>query len=150
MSAVPESMGDLLDINVWLALGDADHIHNLAAQTYWTGPAHSQLWFCRHTALGFKRLMCQPAMLGERALTTLQSFEAYQVIRQQARVDLMMDPLELESTWMGLAQQSPWPPRMWPHAYLASFAIAANLRLVSFDRDFFRFEGLNWLHLTPA
>ena len=148
MIAVPGAMGDLLDINVWLALSDADHVHNPAAQAYWTGPAHGQLWFCRHTALGFKRLMCQSALLGERALTTVQAFEAYQVIRKQTRVDLMLDPQDLESTWMNLAQHSRWPPRMWPDAYLAAFATAANLRLVSFDQDFSKFAGLNWLHLT--
>ncbi len=148
MNASTSTMGDLLDINVWVALGDANHSHHRTAQTYWAGPSHDQLWFCRHTALGFKRLMCQPAMLGERVLTIVQAFEAYQVIRKQARVDLMLDPPDLESAWVALALQSPWPPRMWPDAYLAAFAITANLRLVSFDRDFSKFAGLNWLHLT--
>lgn len=40
------------------------------------------------------------------------------------------------------------PGKMWPEAYLVTFASATNLRLVSFDRDFARFPGLNWLHLS--
>ena len=39
---------------------------------------------------------------------------------------------------------------MWPDAYLAALAQTANLRLVSFDADFARFTGLQWLHLTPG
>ncbi len=81
-------------------------------------------------------------------MTPIQALEAYQLVRQQSRVGLMQDPLELETTWMKLAVHAPWPPRMWPDAYLAAFAMAASLRLVSFDRDFSRFPGLNWLHLN--
>ena len=34
------------------------------------------------------------------------------------------------------------PARRWTDAYLAAVAIANGWRLVSFDRDFERFEGL--------
>jgi hypothetical protein len=37
------------------------------------------------------------------------------------------------------------PPRLCTDAYLAALAIANGWRLVSFDRDFGRFEGLQWL-----
>ncbi len=38
-------------------------------------------------------------------------------------------------------------PRLWTDAYLAAFAVAGNLRLVTFDKDFERFPGLNLLRL---
>jgi len=34
-------------------------------------------------------------------------------------------------------------PRLWTDAYLAAFASSGGYRLVSFDRDFAQFEGLN-------
>ena len=37
------------------------------------------------------------------------------------------------------------PPRLCTDAYLAALAIANGWRLVSFDRDFERFQGLQWL-----
>ena len=37
------------------------------------------------------------------------------------------------------------PARLCTDAYLAALAIANGWRLVSFDRDFERFEGLQWL-----
>jgi predicted nucleic acid-binding protein len=39
------------------------------------------------------------------------------------------------------------PPRLCTDAYLAALAIANGWRLVSFDRDFERFEGLERLAL---
>jgi uncharacterized protein len=40
-----------------------------------------------------------------------------------------------------------WSPRYWTDAYLAAFAISAGLRMVTFDRDFEKFEGLSLLLL---
>ena len=45
--------------------------------------------------------------------------------------------------------QATLPHHLWTDAYLASFAIACGCRLVSFDADFVRFPGLNFLHLQP-
>ena len=39
------------------------------------------------------------------------------------------------------------PPRLCTDAYLAALAIANGLRLMSFERDFERFEGLERLVL---
>ena len=40
------------------------------------------------------------------------------------------------------------PARLCTDAHLAALAIANGWRLVSFDRDFDRFEGLEWLPLA--
>ena len=37
--------------------------------------------------------------------------------------------------------------RLWADAYLAAFAMVGTFRLVTFDRDFTRFSGLELLHL---
>ncbi|MDP1902558.1 MAG: hypothetical protein Q8K96_19230 [Rubrivivax sp.] len=42
------------------------------------------------------------------------------------------------------------PARLITDAYLAAFAAACGLRLVTFDRDFGRFEGLHLLRLSPT
>lgn len=54
---------------------------------------------------------------------------------------------------MGSAEHAGWevfhqlPPRLCTDAYLAALAIANGWRLVSFDRDFERFDGLERLAL---
>ena len=40
------------------------------------------------------------------------------------------------------------PARLHTDAYLAALAISNGWRLVSFDRDFKRFNGLNWLQIS--
>ena len=42
------------------------------------------------------------------------------------------------------------PARLCTDAYRAAVAMANGWRLVSFDRDFERFEGLAWLALPGA
>ncbi|WVN41054.1 hypothetical protein AOB54_05970 [beta proteobacterium MWH-UniP1] len=41
------------------------------------------------------------------------------------------------------------PPKYLTDAYLAAFAVCSGLRLVTFDKDFERFEGLSLLRLKP-
>ena len=45
------------------------------------------------------------------------------------------------------AQYAPWPyssPNCWQDAYLAAFAAAAGLEMITFDRGFSSFEGLQY------
>lgn len=42
------------------------------------------------------------------------------------------------------------PARLLTDAYLAAFAESAGLRMVTFDKDFERFEGLDCLRLVAA
>jgi uncharacterized protein len=139
--------GDLLDINIWLALAAASNRHHKPAQSYWQTKASGRIWFCRHTALGVKRLLGQRAVMGEQTQTTAECWATWQTLMRMPSVALMTEPANLEICLTELVRQSSWPGKMWSDAYLAAFAIAANLRLVSFDRDFARFPGLNWLHL---
>ena len=44
-------------------------------------------------------------------------------------------------------RQAELPPRLCTDAYLAALAITNQWRLVSFDRDFQLFSGLNLLQL---
>ena len=37
----------------------------------------------------------------------------------------------------------PFSPKLWQDAYLAAFAMAGNLQLVTFDAGFQKFEGLS-------
>lgn len=145
------SHGDLPDINVWLALSAPYHRHHAAAQAYWHGEAASRIWFCRHSMLGLVRLLCQKTVMAPApAHSSDQAWQAWQSLRSLPEVGLLPEPEAVDAQLADfVARCAPWPTALWPDAYLAAFAAAANLRLVSFDRDFSRFPGLNWLHLTP-
>jgi uncharacterized protein len=48
-------------------------------------------------------------------------------------------------TLRDLLRSKDLPTRLCTDAYLAALAMANGWRLVSFDRDFERFQGLQWL-----
>jgi uncharacterized protein len=138
---------DLPDVNVWLAFSFADHVHHQRARQYWYEEAGDKLAFCRVTALGFLRLATNASAMGGQPLSVPQAWQAYGDFRRLPEVVLAIEPADCE-TWLEHWATGPSPkPRHWTDAYLAGFARAGGLRLVSFDRDFTLFDGLELLRL---
>lgn len=138
---------DFPDINVWLALGAADHPHHERARLYWYEESGERIAFCRVTALGFVRLATHPAVMGGRQPTVAEAWQAYLAFRRLPDVVLTDEPEGCEAVLEGRVVAGRVPPRLWTDGYLAAFARAGGLRLVSFDRDFARFDGLHLLRL---
>lgn len=138
---------DLPDVNVWIALTVPDHSHHARARRYWHEESGRELAFCRTTALAFLRLSTNRAVMGDEPLTVSQAWEAYSALRRLPEVMLVPEPEGCERLLGAWATGADPPPRLWTDAYLAAFARAADLRLVTFDRDFARFEGLDLLRL---
>ncbi len=148
------AQGDLLDINVWLALAVEEHPHHAPARAWWAEAASTAqsspwtsaapaIWFCRVTMLGLVRLLCQPKVVGEGALTLAAALGLYGRFRALPIVGLLPDAADCEARLAQLVNtapvSSPLPPRLWTDAYLAATAQSAGLRLVTFDTDFRRF-----------
>jgi predicted nucleic acid-binding protein len=60
------------------------------------------------------------------------------------------EPAGLEPIWHRLAALPSASPKAWMDAYLAAFASAAQLELVTFDHGFSKFAGVNVTILAPA
>lgn len=138
---------DLPDVNVWLAFSAADHEHHQRARHYWYEESGDQLAFCRVTALGFLRLVTNASAMGGNPLTIPQAWQAYGDFRRLPEVLLAAEPDDCEAWLEHWALGKHPAPRQWTDAYLAAFARAGGLRLVSFDGDFRRFDGLDLLRL---
>ncbi len=138
---------DLPDVNIWLAFSVADHAHHQRARRYWYEEASDRLAFCRLTVLGFLRLTTNTAAMGGQPLTVPQAWQAYRAFRRLPEVLLADEPEGCESWLERWAMGTRPTPRQWTDAYLAAFARAGGLRLVSFDGDFTRFDGLDLLRL---
>lgn len=143
--------GDLPDINVWLALAVQEHPHHAAAKSYWEGvqrdmhttpaTAPQKIYFCRITMLGLVRLLCQPKVVGEGALALPAAWAVYQGFRALPMIDLLAEPPDVDTHIETLlATQGALPHRLWTDAYLAALAQNSGMRLVTFDRDFERFN----------
>lgn len=146
--------GDLPDLNVWLALSVSEHPHHAAAHAWWTQALEApalpgpRLWFCRVTALGLVRLLCQPKVVGAGALDLPRAWAHYQALRAHPAVGLLPEPPDAEQRLAALLHTPTLPARLWTDAWLAATALAGGIRLVTFDRDFERFALPRCLVLT--
>ena len=139
---------DILDINVWLALVDQNHLHHASASSYWRGEHHSSLAFTRVSMLGLLRLSTRPGVLS-RTLAPAEAWGVYQKFIALPNIRFLAEPAGLDAHFHTLTTQSALSHRLWTDAYLAAFATAGGHRLVSFDADFALFPGLDFLHLKP-
>ncbi len=55
---------------------------------------------------------------------------------QLRQVQYLDEPLGVVPVWHRLAGLQSASPKVWMDAYLAAFAIAGELQMVTFDRDF--------------
>ena len=138
---------DLPYLNVWLALACPDHSHHRQAVHYWEQQAAQQVLFCTVTALGLVRLVCQPKLMGATVKTAAEASALLNAFCQQPGVGMTSAEQAGWELFHHLLRSGELPPRLCTDAYLAALAIANGWRLVSFDRDFERFRGLERLAL---
>ncbi|MBX7131763.1 MAG: PIN domain-containing protein [Fimbriimonadaceae bacterium] len=141
-------MADLLDVNVWIALSAKDHSLHYRAVQYWRQSSEGDLVFCRHTALGFVRVVGGPHTRGGAALDPGEAWRVYTQWLSAPGVQFATEPQGIESVLSRWVSDGLITRRIWPDAYLAAFSILTGSRFVTFDRDFARFPGLKLLHLA--
>ena len=136
--------GDLPDVNVWLALTHAGHPFHEPAARYWQNACDegTALWFCRSTMMSLVRLLVQTAVMSDQVMSLPQALAVYQQWQAVPHVGLLPDPSELDATLQTMVGSLAVPllARLWPDVCLAATAEAAGLRMVTFDRDFERFD----------
>ena len=125
------------DINVWLALTHGRHVHHLVANDWLaTVDDDVRLRFCRVTQLGFLRLLTADAVMGEDVLTQAEAWRAYDRWFETGHVELSDEPAGLERGFRRLSRSRLASLKQWGDAYLAAFAEASEMTLVTFDRSF--------------
>ncbi|HVH71101.1 MAG TPA: TA system VapC family ribonuclease toxin [Candidatus Dormibacteraeota bacterium] len=126
------------DINVWVALTYDRHVHHLSAREWFEALAPtSRLFFCRITQLGLLRLLSEPAVMGsDQAKSQPDAWNAYDRWLEDERVDFLDEPSGLETQFRVLTRSPHASPKDWADSYLAAFALASRLTIVTFDRAF--------------
>ena len=134
----------LLDGNVWLAAAFAAHpAHGVARRVLDQASAYEPALWCRATQQSFLRLASTPvitAAYGVAKATNADAWVALEAFLALPQVDVIDEPLELARHWRQLGAIEQSAPKRWMDAYLAAFAMAAGVLLVSLDRDFSHFE----------
>lgn len=144
-------MPDLLDSSAWIALGSASHVHRRRALQYWNEEAVREIGFCRVTSLALLRYLSNRKILAEAALGGAAAWLALRTWLATPGVVMLEEPPGLDDVLERWSGELAISGGHWTDAYLAAFAVASGCRLVSFDGDFARYPGLDFLHLVqPA
>jgi uncharacterized protein len=109
----------------------------------------AQAVFCRFTQLGFLRLLTHSAVMRDEVKTQAEAWKSYDRLLSDARVTFYpeTEPDRVEAALRTLTATSRFAHQQWPDAYLAAFADAANLTLVTFDKALGKLAGRECLTL---
>jgi toxin-antitoxin system PIN domain toxin len=125
----------LLDVNVWLAAVWSRHsLHHKAKR--WFDAEDDEIGFCRITQMGLLRLMTNPTITRNDALTRRQAWNLMEDLMSDPRVRYLAEPQGLVSLWAAFSKRDDKSHLLWTDDYLAAFAQAASAELVTFDRGF--------------
>jgi hypothetical protein len=133
----------LPDINVWMALASARHVHHGLARDWFTTMRGAGTAFCRVTQMGFLRLLTNSHVMGEDVLNQRQAWSVYAQLARDPRVVFALEPPDIEPVWKKLTQSAFAVTGLWTDAYIAALALLHNFQVVSFDRGFRKIAGLD-------
>lgn len=143
----------LIDSNVWIALTFNSHPgHSAASRAVGVLTAEHPGVFCRATQQSFLRLLSTAALTehyGAHGFTNDDALELLERFMAASSVGYRDEPPGLFPLWKQLAARPTSAPRSWMDAYLAAFAIAGGMTLITLDKGFAAFEkaGLSALIL---
>ena len=125
------------DINVWVALTHARHVHHQVARDWFESLGGGERFcFCRFTQLGLLRLLTAEAVMGDEVLHQVEAWSVYDRWLEDTRVHFVEEPPGIEPRFRARTRSRQAAPKAWADAYLAAFAEASQLTLVTFDRAF--------------
>jgi toxin-antitoxin system PIN domain toxin len=122
------------DLNVWMALTLKAHDHHpVAWKWYRSLRPDEELAFCRFTQLGFLRLLTTQEIAKHETLNQLQAWAAYDHWLKKGGAIFQEEPLGLEVEFRSFATRTTPSPKEWADSYLAAFAAAGSMELITFD-----------------
>jgi len=141
-------MAALCDVNFLLALCYDGHVHHPQALAWLDQQNDLDVIICRHTQLGLLRLLSNAAVMSQDVCNQEQAWAVYDAVASDGRFEFFHEPDNLEVFLRKYSTASTASPKLWQDAYLAAFARAGDLQLVTFDRGFRKFEDLQSILLS--
>lgn len=132
----------LADVNFWLALAFEAHTHHSRAVRWFDDLSPESCVMCRLTQNGLLRLATNQSVFGDEAVTMSQAWTLYDTLMADERISYFPEPHGLESFWREFAGGQSQSPKLWTDAYLAAFASASGMQVVTFYEGFRQFDGL--------
>jgi len=133
----------LCDVNVLLALLTDRHASHARAIDWANNLPADGAVLCRLAQLGLMRLLNNPAVMGDEALDAAACWSLWRRLLEDERFLFVPDePPDLDVFFAQFTVGRTFSPRVWTDAYLAAYAHAMHLTLVTFDKGFTSFSGL--------
>ncbi len=123
----------LVDVGVWLAAVWGRHMHHHAV-AQWLDRHEENLLLCRVTQTGLLRLLSNPAVMGEDAVTRSAAWRIIDELTDDERVLWAQESAELEAVFRVLSARDDLSHKLWTDDYLAAFAQTNGADLVTLDR----------------
>lgn len=122
------------DVNVWLALLRADHVHRAAALAWWNEDDTDEIAFIRLTQMAVLRLLTTPAAMNGRALTMAEAWSAYDRLFLDDRVTFVDEPPGVERRFRRVTDLAQPSSKLWADAWLLSVAQVLDGAVVTLDK----------------
>ena len=133
----------LADVNVLLALLVRQHERHKIALKWFDGLTSGEVGLCRFVQLALIRLLGNAHIMGDDAVPATTAWRLIEELGQDERVVFVGEPEGLDSTFPTLLNSAVPAGKLIADAYLAAFAIASSRRMVTLDRGFRQFKGLD-------
>lgn len=136
-------MAFLADVNFLVALLHAGHAHAPTALSWLERhDGRRSILICRVAQMGMLRVLTNPRWLKADVQPAGRVWEAWDGLLDDDRFARVEEPAQLEATWRELTGGFPLGRCAETDTYLAAFARAGGHRLLTFDRGFGEFPGL--------
>ena len=135
-------MATLCDVNCLLAFCYDRHGHHPNAITWLESQDELSVVICRITQLSLLRLLTNTSVMGKDVCDLTQAWTIYDTLMGDERFDFSTEPMDLERYLRRYTAGGRVSPKLWQDAYLAAFARATKLHLVTFDGGFQQYDGL--------
>lgn len=132
----------LADVNVWLALLVMQHEHHRTAIRWFDKLPAGEAGLCRMVQLALIRLLGNRSIMGESAISAAAAWDLIETLLEDERVSMIPEPPRIDSVFPALLKYPVPTGKLAGDAYLAAFAMSDSRRLVTLDRGFRQFRGL--------
>jgi uncharacterized protein len=111
------------------------HVHHHIA-TRWFDEQQDDLILCRVTKMSLLRLISNPSVMGDDAVSRSQAWRLVDQLRADERVLWSEEPEQLEAVFRAISARNDRSHELWTDDYLAAFAQASGASLATLDTKF--------------
>ena len=135
----------IVDVNILVSIASRQSTLHKQSLDWWTSAINGKepIGLCWHVLIGFIRIMTSARILPD-PLSLDQCIERVDTWLDHPNTILLQESKNHWQIYRDLLQASEVEGNVTTDAYLAALAISRGATMVSFDKDFNRFEQLRW------